>query len=175
MFCWSFHCIFQPQDEEQEFIVGDNSSVTGGFWNLPLTPGRWYQVTLVAVNRQDDDYKFSFVKLHHPVQTPSEANVEEEGSSGAVWAALLLLLLIPAVVYFICRSVVWVSFVTAYVSIGRKQRPLFVTSMILFFFFTTTAKMSLKLTLLYLQSGPNILAHRVYCFNTLYSSLLKQF
>jgi hypothetical protein len=63
-------------------------------------------VTLVAVNRQDDDYKYSIVKLQHPVQTFSGVNVEEEGSSGAVWAALLLLLLIPAVVYFICRSVV---------------------------------------------------------------------
>jgi len=63
-------------------------------------------VTLVAVNRQDDDYKFSFVKLLHPVQTPSEANIGEEGSNGAVWAVLLLVLLIPAVVYFICRSVI---------------------------------------------------------------------
>jgi hypothetical protein len=101
-----FPCIFQPQDEEQEFIVGDNSSFTGGFWNLPLTPGRLYQVTLVAINRQDDDYKYSIVKLHHPVQTFSEANVEADSGSGAVWAALLLLLLIPAAVYFICRSVV---------------------------------------------------------------------
>jgi hypothetical protein len=63
-------------------------------------------VTLVAVNQQDDDYKYSIVKLHHPVQTFSEANVEADSSSGAVWAALLLLLLIPAVMYFICRSVV---------------------------------------------------------------------
>jgi len=65
-----------------------------------------YQVTLVAVNRQDDDYKYSIVKLQRPVQTFSEANVEADSSSGAVWPALLLLLLIPAVVYFIWRSVV---------------------------------------------------------------------
>ena len=70
-------------------------------------------MTLVAVNWQDDEYKYSIVRLHHPVQTSSESNVEEEGSSGAVWAALLLLLLIPAVVYFICRSVVCVTIVTA--------------------------------------------------------------
>ena len=63
-------------------------------------------MTLVAVNRQDDDYKYSTVKLSHPVQTFSEANVEAESISGEVWAALLLLLLIPAFVYFICRSVV---------------------------------------------------------------------
>ena len=63
-------------------------------------------MTLVAVNRQYDDYKYSIVKLPDPVQTLSEANFEEEGSSGAVWATLLLLLLIPAVVYFIYRSVV---------------------------------------------------------------------
>jgi len=94
----------QPEDEEQEFVVGDNSSVTGGFWNLPLTPGRQYQVTLVAVNRQDDDYKYSIVKLHNPVQTFSEANVEADSGSGEVWAALLLLLLIPVFVYFICRK-----------------------------------------------------------------------
>ena len=68
---------------------------------------------LVAVNQQDDDYKFNFVKLPHPIQTSSEANVEEKGSSGAVWAALLLLLLIPAVVYVICRSVFCVTFVIA--------------------------------------------------------------
>jgi hypothetical protein len=87
-------------------MVGDNSSATGGFWNLPLRPGSWYQVTLVAVNWQDDDYKYNIVKLHHPVQTFSEANFEADSGSGAVWAALLLLLLIPAFVYFICRSVV---------------------------------------------------------------------
>jgi hypothetical protein len=63
-------------------------------------------MTLVAVNRQDDDYKYSIVKLHCPVQTFSEANVEADSSIGPVWAALLLLLLIPAVVYFIWRSVV---------------------------------------------------------------------
>jgi hypothetical protein len=63
-------------------------------------------VTLVAVNRQDDDYKYSIVKLQHPVYTSSEDNVEADSSSGAVWAALLLLLLIPAAVYFICRSAV---------------------------------------------------------------------
>jgi CO dehydrogenase/acetyl-CoA synthase gamma subunit (corrinoid Fe-S protein) len=63
-------------------------------------------VTLVAVNRQDDDYKYSIVKLPHPVQTPSEANVEEASGSEAVLAALLTLLLIPAIVYFIYRSVV---------------------------------------------------------------------
>jgi hypothetical protein len=63
-------------------------------------------VTLVAVNQQDDDYKYSTVKLQHPIQTFSEANVEADSSIGAVWAALLLLLLIPAVVYFIWRSVV---------------------------------------------------------------------
>jgi hypothetical protein len=112
MYCWSFRCIFQPQDKEQEFVVGDNSSVTG-VWNLPLTPGRRYQVTLVAVNRQDDDYKYSIVKLHHPVQTFSEANVGAYSGSGEVWAALLLLLLMTAFVYFICRSVVWITFVTA--------------------------------------------------------------
>jgi protein tyrosine phosphatase len=94
----------QPPDKEQEFIVGDNSSFTGGFWNLPLTPGRWYQVTLVAVNWQDDDYKYSFVKLQHPVQTLAEANVKASSGSGAEWAALLLLLLIPAIVYFIWRK-----------------------------------------------------------------------
>jgi len=92
--------MFQPQDKELEFIVGDNSSDTGGVWNLPLRPGRWYQVTLVAVNRQDDKYNCSVVKLHHSVQSSSG----EKGSNGAVWAALLLLLLIPAVVYFIWRS-----------------------------------------------------------------------
>jgi len=101
-----FPCIFQPEDEEQQFTVGDNSSFTGGFWNLPLTLGRLYQVTLVAINQQDVDYKYSIVKLHHSVQTFSEANVEADSGSGAVWAALLLLLLIPAAVYFICRSVV---------------------------------------------------------------------
>jgi hypothetical protein len=62
-------------------------------------------VTLVAVNQHDDDYKYSIVKLHHPVQTFSEANVEADSSIEAVWAAMLLLLLIPAFVYFICRSV----------------------------------------------------------------------
>ena len=62
-------------------------------------------MTLVAVNQQGDDYKYSIIKLQHPIQTSSEANVEEGGNSGAVWAALLLLLLIPAVVYFIFRSV----------------------------------------------------------------------
>jgi hypothetical protein len=70
-------------------------------------------VTLVAVNQQDNDYKYSIIQLQHPVQTSSEAKVEEEGSSGAVWAALLLVLLIPAFVYFIFRSVVCVTFVTA--------------------------------------------------------------
>ncbi|GFG28415.1 hypothetical protein Cfor_12634 [Coptotermes formosanus] len=93
----------QPEDEKQEFKVGDNSSIASGFWNRPLTPGRWYQVTLVAVNRQDDTYNNSIVKLQHPVQTSSEAAVGKGGGSGAVWAALLLLLLIPAVVYFIYR------------------------------------------------------------------------
>ena len=63
-------------------------------------------MTLVAVNRQDDDYKYSIVKLQHPIQTFSEDNDEVDSSSEAVWAALLLLLLIPAVVYFIWRSVV---------------------------------------------------------------------
>ena len=114
MYCWSFRCIFQPKDKEQEFIVGDNSSLTGVYGNLPLKPGRLYQVTLVAVNRQDNDYRYSIVKLQSPIQTVSEANVEEGSGSGAVWAALLLLLLIPAVVYFIWRSVVWITFVTAY-------------------------------------------------------------
>ena len=103
----------QPEDEEQEFIIGDNSSVIDGFWNLPLTPGRQYQVTLVAVNRQDDAYKCSSVKLERPVQTSPKVNVQEGGSSGAVWTALLLVLLIPAIVYFIWRSVVCVTFVTA--------------------------------------------------------------
>jgi hypothetical protein len=67
----------------------------------------------VAVNRQDDTYNNSIVKLQHPVQTSSEAAVGKGGGSGAVWAALLLLLLIPAVVYFIYRSVVCVTFVTS--------------------------------------------------------------
>jgi hypothetical protein len=93
------------------FIVGDNSSVLCCFWNLPLTPGRRYQLTLVAVNRQDKEYAYSIAKLRHPVRTSSEASLEEEGSSGAAWAALLLLLIIPALVYFICRSVVCITFV----------------------------------------------------------------
>jgi len=63
-------------------------------------------VTLVAVNWQDVDYKYSIVKLQHPVQTLAEANVKASSGSGAEWAALLLLLLIPAIVYFIWRSVV---------------------------------------------------------------------
>jgi hypothetical protein len=63
-------------------------------------------VTLVAVNQQDDDYKYSIVNLQHPVYTSSEANVETDSSIGAVWSALLLLLLIPVAVYFIYRSAV---------------------------------------------------------------------
>jgi hypothetical protein len=94
--------VFQPQDEEEHFTVGDNS--TGGlgdnYWNRPLTPGVQYQVTLLAINGQDGEYKCSFVKLEHPVQTP---NSEGESNSGAGWAALLLLLLLPGIVYFIVR------------------------------------------------------------------------
>jgi hypothetical protein len=67
----------------------------------------------VAVNGQDHKYKNSIVKLQHPVQISSEAAFGKGGGSGAVWAALLLLLLIPGVVYFIYRSVAWVTFVTA--------------------------------------------------------------
>jgi hypothetical protein len=77
-------------------------------------------VTLVAVNRRDDDYKYSIIKLQRPVQTSSGANAEKKGSSGAVWAALLLVLLIPAVVYFIHRSVVCVTFVTV-CSVKRQE------------------------------------------------------
>jgi len=43
------------------------------------------------------------------------------------------------------------------------------------FFFTTTSKMFLKLALICLQTGPSVMAHRVYCFNKHDSSLLKQF
>jgi hypothetical protein len=60
-------------------------------------------VTLVAVNGWDGEYKYSFVRLEHPVQSLSEPNPEDESSSGAGWAALLLLLLLPGIVYFIIR------------------------------------------------------------------------
>jgi hypothetical protein len=174
MCCWSFCCIFQPKDEEQEFIVGDNSSVSGGFWNLPLTPGRWYQVTLVGINRQDDDFKYSIVKLHHSVQIFSEANVEADSGSETLWAPMLLLLLIPAIVYFICRSVVWIIFVTA---LGRQVAEIkcHCLQQVWDHFFTTTANMSLKLASFCLQIGTNVLAYRVYYISTLDSSLFKQF
>jgi hypothetical protein len=58
-----------------------------------------YQVTLIAISGLDGDYKYSFVKLQHPVQALSE----EESSSGAGWTALLLLLIIPGIAYFIIR------------------------------------------------------------------------
>lgn len=97
--------IFQPKDEEKHFTVGDNSAGGLGdkYWNRPLTPGVQYQVTLVAVNGQDGDYKYSFVKLEHPVRALSEPGPGEGPSSGAGWAALLLLLLLPGIVYFIIR------------------------------------------------------------------------
>jgi hypothetical protein len=94
----------QPPDVEQEFIVGDNSLSLDSFLNLPLTPGTPYQVTLVAVNWQDNHYEYSFAKLQDLVYTSPEPNKVIDGNK-VVWAALLLLLLIPAVVYFIYRSV----------------------------------------------------------------------
>ena len=155
MWCWSFYGLFQPQNEEQEFVVGDSSSVHGGFRNLPLTPGRQYQVTLVAVNWQDDEYKYSFVRLQHPVWTSSEASVE--GSNGAVWAALLLLLLIPAVVYFICRSVVYITFVTTECQVvGNAFSCL---QEVWIFFITTTAIIFFKFTLFYVQNGTKVAPH----------------
>jgi hypothetical protein len=95
--------IFQPEDEERHFTVGDNSNggLGDNYWNRPLTPGVQYQVTLVAVNGHDGEYKYSFVRLEHPVQALSEPN-PVDGSSGG-WAALLLLLLLPGIVYFIIR------------------------------------------------------------------------
>jgi hypothetical protein len=106
----SFLCTLQPQDEEMQFTVGDNTTMISGtfgdaYWNRPLTPGVQYQVTLVAINGQDGEYRYDFAKLQHPVMTVSASNPEEESSIRAEWAALLLLLLIPAIVYFIVRSV----------------------------------------------------------------------
>jgi hypothetical protein len=102
--------MFQPQDEEMQFTVGDNTTMTSGnfgnnYWNRPLTPGVQYQVTLVAIIGQDGEYRYGFAKLQHPVKTLSASYAEEEGGIGAEWAALLLLLIIPAIVYFIVRSV----------------------------------------------------------------------
>jgi hypothetical protein len=101
--------MLQPRDEEIQFKIGDNSTVMGatgdGYWNRPLTPGVQYQVTLVAINGEDGEYRYSYAKLQHPVQTLSASDPEEEGGIRAEWAALLLLLIIPAIVYFIVRSV----------------------------------------------------------------------
>ncbi|KDQ96751.1 Receptor-type tyrosine-protein phosphatase T [Zootermopsis nevadensis] len=79
-------------------MVFNASGVT--YWNQPLTPGVQYQIILVALHWQDDEYKVSCAKLQYNVQT----NLEEDGGTGAEWAALLLLLIIPAVVYFIVRK-----------------------------------------------------------------------
>jgi hypothetical protein len=93
-----------------QFTVGDNTTmISGNFsnncWNQPLTPGVQYQVTLVAINCQDGECRYGFAKLQHPVKTLSASDAEEEGGTGAEWAALLLLLIIPAIVYFVVRSV----------------------------------------------------------------------
>ncbi|XP_023724351.1 receptor-type tyrosine-protein phosphatase epsilon isoform X3 [Cryptotermes secundus] len=95
----------KPEDEERHFTVGDNSTsgLGDGYWNRPLTPGVQYQVTLVAVNGQDGEYKYSFVRLEHPVQALSEPKPGDGSRSEAGWAALLLLLLLPGIVYFIIR------------------------------------------------------------------------
>jgi hypothetical protein len=121
----------QPPDEEREFIVGDNSSSPGSFLNLPLKPGTPYQVTLVAVNRQDNDYGYSIAKLPHPVYT---SPIEEKVSSEVVWAALLLLLLIPAVVYFIYRSVACVTLVTECSAKLQETHSVAGRKCVLFFF-----------------------------------------
>jgi hypothetical protein len=142
MCCLTSHYIFQPQDEEQAFTIGDNSSFPDGFWNRPLTPGRCYQVTLLAVNQQDNEYKYSSVKLQDRVQNSSESNLEENSSSRAVWTAFLLLLIIPAVVYFICRSVVCVTFVT--VCNVMRQRTHLVACRGYEFILMTKAKVSFK-------------------------------
>jgi hypothetical protein len=102
--------MFQPQDEEMQFTVGDNTTMISGtfgnnYWNRPLKPGVLYQVTLVAINGQNGEYRHGFAKLQHPVKALSASDAEEEGGTGAEWAALLLLLIIPAIVYFIVRSV----------------------------------------------------------------------
>jgi hypothetical protein len=103
--------MFQPQDEEMQFTVGDNTTISDNFgnncWNRPLTPGVQYQVTLLAINCQDGECRYSFAKLQHPVKTLSASHAEEEGGTGAEWAALLLLLIIPAIVYLFIRSVVY--------------------------------------------------------------------
>ncbi|KDR17952.1 hypothetical protein L798_08170 [Zootermopsis nevadensis] len=100
--------MFQPEDEEMIFKVGDNTTIISGtsdnvYWNRPLEPGILYDVTLVALNWQDGEYESSFASLKLPVQTLSE----NEGGMGAEWAALLLLLIIPVAavaVYFVIRK-----------------------------------------------------------------------
>jgi hypothetical protein len=104
--------MFQPQDEEKHFKVGDNTTVISHtsdeiYWNRPLAPGEQYQVTLVALNWQDGEYEYSVAKLQYPVQTLSASNPEEKGGTGSGWAALLLLLIIPAAAYFIVRLVMY--------------------------------------------------------------------
>jgi hypothetical protein len=139
--------MFQPQDERKKFTVGDNSTQIAGvfgnnYWNRPLTPGVRHQVILVAVNQQDNEFKYSTAKLQHYFQALSKSNPEMEDGSEAEWIALLLLLIIPAVVYFIIwRSVVYICIwvhVTGYrFNSLQKQWN---------FLFTIISKMILTLT-----------------------------
>ncbi|XP_069703999.1 receptor-type tyrosine-protein phosphatase S-like isoform X2 [Periplaneta americana] len=102
---WWIAAKLQPDDEQRTFKVGNNSNIKPSdktYWNRPLTPGENYQVTLVAVNQLDESLEYSINNVHQ--QTKSEYRVSEPGGNAA-WAALLLLLIIPAVVYlFIWRK-----------------------------------------------------------------------
>ncbi|XP_067004269.2 receptor-type tyrosine-protein phosphatase kappa [Anabrus simplex] len=85
----------QLKTVSESFVVGETQQCTRNDYgrnynNPPLSPGSRYQISVVAVNFEDDKILSQYISLMDPVET------EGTGNNGLL--ALLLLLLIPVLI-----------------------------------------------------------------------------